>query len=122
MADKLNSALGSAGGNGTLKEITSNGVFSELTPEIQGQVISAIVEEEKDAKNTGFMGRIFGNYTENISRYIAFIVSMALILVGLIYIALPICYKINTNVEFWQIIAPIITGALGYVFGSGTSK
>ena len=122
MANGLNDKLGSAGTGDALTEIAKTKEFSGLATEVQQQIISAIAEKEKEGINTGLMGKIFGNYTENISRYIAFIVSMTLIIVGLFYIALPMCYKVNSNVEFWQIIAPIITGALGYVFGSGASK
>ena len=70
----------------------------------------------------GLMGKVFGDRSENIARYIAFLIIVLLISVGLIYILLPLEYKETTNEEFWQIIGPIITGALGYIFGSSMKK
>lgn len=103
--------------------IGSNG-FDKLNDELKGQAISAFLEARADSKDkeTGILGKLFGNKSENISLYIAFIISMSLILVGLIYICFSPEYKQNSNLEFWQIIGPIITGALGYIFGAGARK
>lgn len=73
-------------------------------------------------KGSGIMEKLFGNCSENIPLYIAFIIAVLLIMVGLIYILFPSEYMKTTNLEFWKIIGPIITGALGYVFGTNSKK
>ena len=79
-------------------------------------------ELERERKANGLMGKIFGNHSEHVARYIAFFVTVILVIVGFVYILIPAEYKQATNAEFWQIIGPIITGALGYIFGSGNAK
>ncbi len=98
--------------------------FSRLDNELKDKVFegfkNALLDEAK--KSTGTMGKLFGTHSENIVLYITFIIAVLLILVGLIYIFFPPEYKETTNLEFWKIIVPIITGALGYIFGSGSKK
>lgn len=98
--------------------------FDTLNDELKGQAISAVKEaqDKKGERETGRLGKFFGTKSENISLYIAFLICMCLIVVGLIYIFLPAEYKVNSNLEFWQIIAPIITGTLGYIFGAGAKN
>lgn len=78
--------------------------------------------KDETKKDAGIMGKLFGNRAENTSLYIAFIVATLLITVGLIYIFFPPEYKATTNSEFWQIIGPIISGTLGYIFGSSSKE
>lgn len=93
-----------------------------LNDKLKNQILKTYSQEAEKNRSflSGLMGRLFGNSPSHISMYIAFIISVLLILVGLIYILIEPDYKVNTNVEFWQIIGPIITGALGFIFGKGT--
>ena len=97
--------------------------FDTLNDELKGQAISAVKDahDKKGERETGRLGKLFGTKAENISLYIAFLICMCLILVGLVYICIPLPYKVNSNLEFWQIISPIITGTLGYIFGTGAN-
>lgn len=103
--------------------IDSSG-FSSLNDELKSKAIDSFERQQGVSNNnkTGLLGKILGNYTENISLYIAFIVLILLILIGLIYIFIPLGYKQDSNIEFWQLIGPIITGTLGYIFGSNHKK
>ena len=76
----------------------------------------------KSKQDLGAMGKLFGKQPENIALYISFIVTVLLIVVGLVYIILPLEYKETTNLNFWQVIKPIITGALGYIFGANMKR
>lgn len=107
-----------------LSELIGSSGFNKLNDELKGAAITAFKEAQanKDKNETGFLGKLFGNKSENVSLYIAFVICMALILVGFLYICFDPAYKQNTNLEFWQIIGPIITGALGYIFGAGVKK
>lgn len=90
--------------------------FALLDDEMKKQALNTLLY--KSIKEKGFMEQIFGNNSKSTALYIAFIISFLLIIVGLIYFFIPIEYKAATNLEFWQIISPIISGALGYIFGS----
>lgn len=73
-------------------------------------------------KDFGLMRKLFGNHSKNITLYITFIILVLLIVVGLVHILLPPEYTLTTNLELWQIIGQIITGAMGYIFGAHSSK
>lgn len=101
--------------------ISSDG-FGKLNDELK---VKAIVEFSNQANkhnesNTGWIGKILGIKTENIGLYISFAILVLLIAVGTIYIFIDPTYKINTNAEFWQLILPVITATLGYIFGKET--
>ena len=107
-----------------LSELIGSTGFDRLNDELKGEAITAFKEAQatRDNNQTGLLGRLFGNKAENISLYIAFVICLALIVVGVVYICISPEYKQNTNLEFWQIIGPIITGALGYIFGAGAKS
>lgn len=108
----------------TLNKLLSSPGFSELNDDLKNKTLDSYFEqhESENEKSTGILGKLFGNKSENICLYIAFIICVSLILVGLIYILLPPKYKQNNDIEFWQIIGPIITGALGFIFGANSKK
>lgn len=64
----------------------------------------------------GWMGRVIGS-SRNAGNNIAFAVVMTVIATGVIASFFP-----GDRVEFWKVIVPIITLALGYVFGQNASK
>lgn len=105
-----------------LSELITSPGFDKLNDELKGKAIDAFQETQstRDENKTGWLGHFFGNKSENIALYVAFIICMSLIIVGFVYTWISPDYKINSNIEFWQIIGPIITGALGFIFGAGT--
>ncbi len=64
----------------------------------------------------GWLGRVIGS-SKNAGNNIAFAVVLAVLAAGLIASFFP-----GDRVEFWKVIVPIITLALGYVFGQNASK
>ncbi len=105
----------------TLHYLIKSTEFASLNDDLKDIVLESLensIRIDKEEKMAGVMGELFGNRSQNITLYIAFIVSILLIGAGVIYILLPPEYKIVSNLEFWQTIGPIITGALGYVFGA----
>jgi hypothetical protein len=64
----------------------------------------------------GWLGRVIGS-SKNAGNNIAFAVVLAVIVAGIIASFFP-----GDRVEFWKVIVPIITLALGYVFGQNASK
>ncbi len=88
------------------------------------QVIENQNELEKIKLERGWLGGIWGN-SEKIPNNIAALLIIILLMTAIIYtyciIGLP-ADKISLSIkDFWQIIAPLITLAIGYLFG-GISK
>lgn len=88
------------------------------------QVIENQNEIEKIKLERGLLGGIWGN-SEKIPNNIAALLILILLLTAIIYtyclIGLP-TDKISLPIkDFWEIIAPLITLAIGYLFG-GISK
>lgn len=64
----------------------------------------------------GWLGRVIGS-SKNAGNNIAFAAVMAVIVAGIIASFFP-----GDRVEFWRTIVPIITLALGYVFGQNAKS
>ncbi len=107
-----------------LRQLLKSTEFASLDDKNKEVVLDTleilVIGEAK--KNFSLMGKLFGNYSKNITLYITFITLVLLIVVGLVHILLPPEYTQTTNLEFWQIIDPIITAALGYIFGAHSPK
>ena len=106
----------------SLSGILASEGFGKLNDNLKGHAINSLQHMQEEENATGKFGKLFGTKTENTSLYIAFTISAALIIVGLIYILLPQCYKGDSNLEFWKVIGPIITGALGFIFGANSKS
>ena len=72
------------------------------------------LEEKKLDLEAGHLGKIFGA-AKNAPFNISGVVVILLVLSGVIYTFIP--QTGTTTLEFWKIIAPIITMILGYMFG-----
>lgn len=106
-----------------LRDLLKSDEFSSLDNDLKDIILKTFEDTTgKSKQDLGTMGKLFGKQPENIALYISFIVTVLLIVVGLVYILLPLEYKETTNLEFWQVIGPIITGALGYIFGANVKK
>lgn len=90
-------------------------------PETSHKIIDNTFEESKMTRELGLLGQFFGS-GNSIKLNIAGLFIFILVLTGIIYTA---CILFSNNVspkvigilEFWGIITPLITLALGYVFG-----
>lgn len=108
----------------TLHNIIQSAEFDSLNDDLKEIVLNILrnILAEEVKKETGIMEKLLGNHSKKTALYITFIIAVLLIIVGLIYIFLPPEYKQTTNLEFWQLIGPIVYSALGYIFGSCTKK
>ena len=100
-----------------LESIINSENFSRLTEKNQKVVLTEIINANK--KDGGFLGKFFGTNKENASLHIAFVICAILLL----FCAIDILHAIKTNqpayTELVKYILPIITLALGYIFGKG---
>ncbi|HLO72919.1 MAG TPA: hypothetical protein VK164_03200 [Flavobacterium sp.] len=90
-------------------------------PETSHKIIDNTFEEIKMTRELGFLGQFFGS-GNSIKLNIAGLFIFILVLIGIIYTS---CVLFATNInpkaigilDFWGIITPLITLALGYIFG-----
>ena len=105
------------------KLIESEG-FSQLNDDLKNKTLETFKEQNKNENDNeyGLFGKIFGSHPENISLFIAFLISFVLMIIGVLFFLLPHAVNGEENIEFWKIISPIITAAMGYIFGANRSK
>ncbi len=90
-------------------------------PETSHKIIDNTFEESKMTRELGLLGQFFGS-GNSIKLNIAGLFIFILVITGIVYTA---CVLFSTNInskaigilEFWGIITPLITLALGYIFG-----
>ena len=98
--------------------------FSQLpeNPETSHKIIDNTFEDNKMDRELGMLGKFFGS-GKSIKLNIAGLFIFILLLTGIVYTASVMLFKNTENkmligiLEFWGIITPLITLALGYVFG-----
>jgi hypothetical protein len=67
-------------------------------------------------ENPGWVGRCIGS-SKNAANNIAFVVVVLVLIAGGVSFAFP-----SERVEIWKTLVPIVTPALGYVFGKNSGK
>lgn len=115
MADKIN--------KNTLPDGTINGIsessFDKLNDD-QKQIVLAgnndVVNKEKDA---GRMGKFLGANTKNASIHITLLICGVLLVLCIIDLFHSYKPEQELTSEVWNLIFPVITLALGYIFGKG---
>jgi len=97
--------------------------FSQLpeNPETSHKIIDNTFAESKMNRELGMLGQFFGS-GNSIKLNIAGLFIFILVLTGITYTACILFSKNNNPkaigiLEFWGIITPLITLALGYMFG-----
>lgn len=96
--------------------------FNKLNDEQKNIILTGHNDTNIKEKEGGTLGKFLGTNTKNASIHIAFIISI--ILVGYCGIDLlhSFCPKVNINIDIWERIIPVITLALGYIFGKGENN
>lgn len=91
--------------------------FLNLDPRIQKQVIDAVNRDKE--KQGGFIGKLLGNKPVNLAIHAVLILCLALLLV--VVIDNLHAYRVgeSINMDLINIVIPVITLAIGYIFGRG---
>ncbi len=108
-----------------IQHVAINGIseksFDKLNDEQKKIVLAGNNETQGKSKDAGRLGEFLGANTQNASVHIALIICGVLLLfcgIDLIHSFFP---EQALNFEMWKLIFPVITLALGYVFGKGGS-
>ena len=118
MADKINES--------TVENNIINGIsedsFNKLNDEQKSIVLTGNNDAQNRNKDGGWLGQIFGVNTRNSSIHIAFIICIVLLLFCCIDLLHSFCKGNTLTSEIWNLIFPVVTLALGYIFGKGETK
>lgn len=102
----------------------------QLSPAVNKHLIDATVEKHKldtqDKKEErGLLGKLWGSI-EHSSNNIAGLFIVLLLIIGSVYtfwmICIDACDTHTKILDFWGILTPMLTLALGYLFGRGQSN
>jgi len=110
----------STGFTATPKQMEHQMAMSREDHEFQLSAQKAQQDHESKMKNKdlGWIGFLFGT-AENASKNIAVLICLILIIGAIIFSC--IIYKCGTDNSFietiWQIVLPVVTLSLGYIFG-----
>lgn len=101
-----------------------------LSKDSLNKVIDADIEKQKIKKEAekeerGYLGKLWGSI-EHSSNNIAGLFIILLFLVGLLYTIWQLCLDSCENhgkiLDFWGMLTPMMTLALGYIFGRGQTN
>lgn len=113
MADGLNNDII----NHDIISILSSDNFLNLNVDIQNKIIDTMhTDKEKDG---GIMGKFLGTKSSNLSMHIALIICIMLLIIVIIDMIHAYIVGNNINLDLINLIIPVITLSLGYIFGKG---
>ena len=96
--------------------------LDRLNEEQWNIVLEASNDAERQKREGGKIGQWLGTNTKNASIHIAMIVSMALLIICVIDLVHSFFPEQAISSKVWDLAFPVITLALGYIFGKGESK
>lgn len=103
-----------------IASVATPDTFMKLSEDCQYKIIDGI--NESKTKEGGSMGKIFGTRPENVSMHIALILCLILLLYCGIDLLASVVLNRAINSELWNTIMPVVTLALGFIFGKGVEK
>lgn len=96
--------------------------FNKLNDEQKNIILTGHNDTNAKEKEGGTLGKFLGTNTKNASIHIAFIISIVLVGDCGIDLLHSFCPKAHVNMDMWERIIPVITLALGYIFGKGENN
>ena len=116
MANGINQNLVGAD---ALTAIVSSDNFVKIDPDMQNKIIDTVHSNiEKDG---GVMGKFLGNRPTNASMHISLLLCMFLIIILLVDTIHSYCVGENINIELVNVVVPVISLSLGYIFGKSSN-
>lgn len=117
MASKLNNNLS---GSDNITSVISSDKFGEYSPEMQQAILDKL--EKMGQNDGGLMGKLFGNKKELASMNIAVFICSILLLICAIDVIHSIWINGEIHMNLITTMIPVVSLALGFVFGKGESN
>ncbi len=103
-----------------------NGVSTESFNKLNDEQKTIVLNGNNDAiakdKDAGLLGRFLGSNTKNATIHIALIICIILLFICLVDMVHAFWVNKVITSEIWNLVFPIITLALGYIFGKSDEK
>lgn len=96
-----------------VNSVISNENFPNLSEDMQRETLRRVARTPDEG---GFMSKLFGTDKELIPLYVAFLICIIVLIVAIIV------WAITKDIQIWMLVIPMITSALGYVFGRSSNK
>lgn len=107
----------------TVSQDLINGIaehsFNKLNDEQKNIVLASASLEKQKKQDSGIIGKLIGANTHNASINIALIICCILLVFCEIDLFHSFFPKQEITSEMWNLIFPVVTLALGYIFGKG---
>ena len=99
-----------------------SGIFDSLNDEQKNIVLTGNNINSEKEKDSGIFGKLLGANPKNASIHIALIICILLLL----FCCIDLIHSFNSGEklteEIWNLIFPVITLSLGYIFGKGENR
>ena len=116
MAGRINKNLN----NNAVAGLLNKKGFLNLDKDVQSAIVDSVAAGNETDKNGGRMGKFLGANPANASIHIAFLLCTMLVLVLVFDCIFSYSHGKSINMDLVNIITPVVTSALGFVFGRGT--
>ena len=94
-----------------IAQVLNSPGFDSLNDSDKSLVIKQISSSPQEAESA--FGKVFGKKVDSAALYITVLICVIILLIGLIVLL----WVQDFSSEYWKGAFPIITGALGYIFG-----
>lgn len=110
---------------GAIENDSINGIPGKYIDRLNDEQLQMVLDgnnsAEREKRNAGKFGEWLGSNTKNASIHIALIICITLMVFCAIDLIHSFCPEQSLTSEIWQLIFPVITLSLGYIFGKGES-
>lgn len=110
----------------TVESDSINGIPGKYIDKLNDEQLQTVIDSVTDAERykieSGKFGEWLGANTKNASIHIALIICVILLLFCGLDLLRSFCPEQVINSEMWNLIFPVVTLALGYIFGKGENK
>lgn len=120
MSNHINQDFSNLGSS--LIGIANEKIFVKLDKDIQKNIINNLAEADAAKRDAGAFGQILGTNTKNVVIHAGLLICIILVIV-LIMDCLHAYYADQgINMDLVNVIIPVITLYLGYIFGKGPAQ
>lgn len=119
MANRINPDIGK---ESELNTLLGNDGFLSLDRKSRLDIVNSIMKQKQQAQEGGWLGKILGTNTRNAVIHVGLIICIILVLVLVMDCMHAYCADKDINMDLVDIIIPVITLYLGYIFGKGPAQ
>lgn len=111
---------------GAVNNNSINGIPEQVIDKLNDKQLQTVLignnDAEREKRKAGKLGEFFGSDTKNASIHVALVICVVLIILCVIDLIHSFFRDGTLTSEVWELIFPVITLSLGYIFGKGESK